>query len=95
MFQKGKLNIHEKILLLLQAEKWCSDGMDRLGARWTITPDASAAGIIRDIDAFLKEASVFKLDNPKEFHNLFKTHATQEMNERLPEVLQEITDYND
>ncbi|GAU90163.1 hypothetical protein RvY_02621-2 [Ramazzottius varieornatus] len=73
-----------------KAEKWCRDGMDRLGARWTITPDASAAGIIHDIDAFLKEADAFKLDNPKEFHNLFKTHATREMNERLPELLREV-----
>ncbi|OQV15336.1 putative guanine nucleotide exchange factor MCF2L2 [Hypsibius exemplaris] len=73
-----------------KAEKWCREGMDRLATRWTISPDASAAGIVRDIDQFLSETLIFKLDNPKEFHNQFKVHATPEMNERLPELLREL-----
>ena len=72
---------------MFQAEKWCRDGMDRLASRWTISPDASATAIVRDIDQFLSETLIFKLDNPTEFHNQFKSHATPEMNERLPEVI--------
>ncbi|XP_055345837.1 probable guanine nucleotide exchange factor MCF2L2 [Paramacrobiotus metropolitanus] len=74
---------------MTKAEKWCHEGMDRLSSRWLRHPDAAPADLARDIDQFLAQSSDFKLDNPREFHNYFKTHATQEMNNRLPELLRE------
>lgn len=74
------------ICLLLQAEKWCNEGMDRLGTRWMRSPDVPTTEMARDIDQFLAQSSTFKLDNPKEFHTVFSSHATQEMKGRLPEV---------
>ena len=48
--------------------------------------ETDTQGILRDIDQFLSEAKSFKLDNPKEFRELFKNYANHEVNTRLPEV---------
>ena len=65
----------------MQANKWCASGMDMLTSQQMdgcTTPDAIHKAV-QDIDEFVITARELKLNNPKEFRQLFESMINSDM----------------
>lgn len=77
-----------------KANKWCSTGVDMLANQQIEgcnTPE-SATKAVQDIDAFVVMAKDLKLNNPKEFRQLFENVITPDTRTTVQKVLKKIED---
>ncbi|XP_060592948.1 guanine nucleotide exchange factor DBS-like, partial [Ruditapes philippinarum] len=83
-------DLHERIE---KANKWCSNGMDMLTSQLENcnTPE-SIRQAIEDIDKFVVTSKDLKLNNPKEFRQLFDSVITSDTRATVQKTLKKIED---
>ena len=73
------INIAITRIFLFQANKWCSSGMDMLTSQLeNCNTLESIRKAIEDIDNFVVTSKDLKLNNPKEFRQLFDSVITSD-----------------
>ncbi len=68
------------VVLSLQANKWCTEGVDLLAGQpldKCNTPEGAEVAL-KDLEMYLETADDLKLNNPREFRQLFDNMITPE-----------------
>ncbi|XP_076323895.1 guanine nucleotide exchange factor DBS isoform X2 [Tachypleus tridentatus] len=77
-----------------KANKWCTRGVDLLASQQIekCSSPEYAELALEELETFLKSSNEFRLNNPREFHNIFKHMITPETKSLVQQVLQRIED---
>ncbi|KAH9512394.1 guanine nucleotide exchange factor DBS [Bulinus truncatus] len=90
MLFRAELFLFEKV----KANKWCSNGVDLLAGQPIDkfqTPQGAQSALV-EIERFLRTSKELKLNNPKEFRQLFDSLMTAETRATVQQVLKRMED---